>query len=307
VEDFLHPTGDDLYLQMAQNVLGETILKGDPRRNTLKTVFIAQLNGQSPTGLSKELKCTVAEAKAHVEQFFTYYQDVLTFLWLLRWGVAITGATETWAGRIRKITAHSWMVEEPRVRVLLTYANGDKLWYDVSPIKPSLRTLTCFVHRIWSVRDADKPKLIYSYGRGRIGTKWYKSVDNPTLLYFLPIRNLPWRSIRQVQRLDANWKPVEQGGYEGFDATCRYAISSVMQGGSSDLHASMLLHSGPVFKEFGARLLLSVHDEILCECPIDRQEAFMTAWKETLETSPPGFLVPVRVDVASGPRYADCK
>ena len=131
-------------------------------RAVMKTVFLAQLNGQTPTGLGKVLQCDVTEAKQHVAQFFQVYNDVETFLWLLRWKVAITGQMETWTRRTRTITAHRWMVEERRVRVLLTYANGDKFWYDVSPIRPSLRTLTCFVHHIWDVRDQNRPKLIYT-------------------------------------------------------------------------------------------------------------------------------------------------
>ena len=306
VEDFQNPTGD-LYVQMATNVLGQTITKSDPMRKIVKTVFLAQLNGQTPKGLGKVLKCDVAEAKQRVEQFFAVYNDVNTFLWLLRCRVAITGQTETWAGRTRTIMAHRWMVDEPRVRVLLTYANGEKLWYDVSPIRPSLRTLTCFVHRIWSVQDRNTPKPIYTPDRGRIGTRHYVHVDDATLLYDLPIRNLPWRSIRRVQKLDAAAMPVEEAVYEGFDATARYAISAVMQGGTADLTTDMMLRSRPVFQQFNARLLLQVHDELVAECPQENQEAFAVAWKAVLETPPNDFQVPVRVDMASGQRYGDCK
>ena len=303
VEDFLHPTAD-LYTQMAQNVLGQT---NDPMRDLTKRIFLAQLNGQTPTGLSQELNCTVDEAKGYVAQFFNCYRDIETFLWLLRWKVAITGQTETWAGRIRTITAHRWMVNEPRVRVLLVYRNHDRFWYDVCPVKPSLRTLTCFVHRIWSVRDIEHPKLIYTAERGRIGTKQYASVDNAALLYNLPIRNLAWRSIRRVQRLDASARPVEEDVYEGLDATCRYAISAVQQGGTFDLTTSMMLRSRPVFRQYGARLLLQVHDELVAECPQENHEAFVSDWRAVLESSPTGFHMPVRVDMHSGQRYSECK
>lgn len=306
VEDFHNPTGD-LYVQMATNVLGQTITKNDPMRKIVKTVFLAQLNGQTPKGLGKVLKCNVAEAKQRVDQFFAVYNDIDTFLWLLRWKVAITGQTETWAGRTRTIMAHRWMVEEPRVRVLLTYKNGESLWYDVSPIHPSLRTLTCFVHRIWSVQDRNAPKLIYTPSRGRIGTRHYAHVDDTGLLYYLPIRNLPWRSIRRVQKLDAAAMPVEEAVYEGFDATARYAISAVMQGGTADLTTDMMLRSRPVLQQFNARLLLQVHDELVAECPQENQQAFTEAWRAVLETPPEGFQVPVRVDMASGHRYGDCK
>ena len=306
VEDFQHPQGD-LYVQMAQNVLHETIAENDPRRKIVKTVFLAQLNGQSARGLSKRLNCSVEQAKQYVAQFFAVYHDVLTYLGLLRSQVAITGQTTTWGGRTRTITAHRWMVMEPRVRILLTYADGHKFWFDVSPIRPSLRVLTTFVHRIWSVQDREHPKLIYTATNGRIGTRYYPHVDEVGLQFCLPIRNLPWRSIRRIQKLDAQAMPIEMAAYEGFDLTARQAISAVMQGGTADLTVSMMLRSRPVFQQFGARLLLQVHDELVCEIPEENQEAFMHAWREVLETPPQGFLVPVRVDMASGLRYSDCK
>lgn len=306
VEDFLHPTGD-LYVQMAQNVFHETITGTDERRKTIKTVFLAQLNGQSATGLANKLGCSVEQAKQHIDQFYAVYEDVLTYLWLLRCQVAITGRTTTWAMRQRTITAHRWMVTEPRVCVLLTYKDGHKFWFEVSPIRPSLRVLTCFCHHIWSVRDRNHPKLIYASDCGRIGTKWYPHIDNLGLMYFLPIRNLPWRSIRRVQRLDANARPVEMAFYDGFDMTARQAISAVMQGGTSDLTVSMMLRSRPVFEQFGARLLLQVHDELVVEVPQENREAFMATWRSVLETPPSGFSMPVRVDMGHGQRYSDCK
>ena len=74
-----------------------------------------------------------------------------------------------------------------------------------------------------------------------------------------------------------------------------------------DLTTDMLLRSRKVFRQFNARLLLQVHDELVAECPQDRQEAFAEAWKEVLETPPQGFLVPVRIDMKSAQRFGDCK
>jgi DNA polymerase I len=164
-----------------------------------------------------------------------------------------------------------------------------------------------FVHRVWSVQDRKNPKLVYDATQGRIGTKWYSHIDDTTLMYSLPIRNIPWRSIRRVQKLDAAGQPCEEGRYEGLDVTCRQAVSNVMQGGTADLTVSMMLRSMPVLEQFNARLLLQVHDEVVVEVQQENCEAFKQAWKAVLETPPQGFLVPVRVDMASGQRYGDCK
>ena len=189
--------------------------------------------------------------------------------------------------------------------MLLTYANGEKFWFDVEPIRPSLRTLTCYVQRIWSVQR--KPRLIYDAKIGRIGKYRYEHIDDQTLLYFLPIRNLPWRSVRQVQRLDAKGRPVEQAKYDGFDTTARVAINAIMQGGTMDLVTDMMLRTRSLVQHFAARLLLQIHDELVWEVPEDRAAAFVPALKIELETTPISFTIPVKVEIKTGGRFGSMK
>lgn len=242
VEDFCH-LDDDLYAQIASNVTGQTITKRDPERSLFKTVILAQVNGQTPTGLAKTLGCSEAKSRHYVGRFFAAYPDVAGYLALLRQEVAISGQVTTWSGRQRMVTAHRWMVDEPKVRVLLTYKDGHHYWFEVSPIRPTLRNLTCFVHRVWSVHDPQgpkSPKLIYQSNVGRIGTRFYKQLDEPGM-YRLPIRNLPWSNIRRVRKLDKFAQSIEEVKYEGFDATARSAINTVMQGGTADITVAMSL------------------------------------------------------------------
>ena len=180
------------------------------------------------------------------------------------------------------MSAHRWMVSEPRVRVLLTYADGHRFWYDAVPLALTLRFLTCYVLRIWSVSDPRTPRKIYDHAAGRIGTKFYKQIDQP-LLFELPIRNLPWSNIRQVQRVDAAGEPIEQARYEGLDTSAQSAINAVMQGGTADIAFRMMIRTRHLSHLFQAPLILQVHDELVWECPEDRAAAFMRAIKPVLE------------------------
>ena len=299
------PISGDFYSVVAGNITGKPIRKKDPKRAIFKTVLLGVINGITAVGLRKQLRCSRSEAEGFIRQFFETYPDVESYLALLKMQIALTGQTCTWAGRVRTVSAHRWMVSEPRVRVLLTYADGHRYWFDVVPLVPTLRFLTSYVLRIWSVSDPRRPLMIFDHAVGRIGKKFYKQIDEP-LLYSLPIRNLPWSNIRQVQRVDAAGVPIEQARYEGLDATARSAINAVMQGGTADLAFRMMLRSRHLARHFGASLILQVHDELVWECPEDRAAPFLRAVKSVLERPPSrDFAVPIRVSLKWGRRFGE--
>ena len=66
VEDFVNPTGQDFYCQVASNVVGTTIIKDSPQRKIYKTVLLAQVNGQTPRGLTEPLGCSLQQAQQQV-------------------------------------------------------------------------------------------------------------------------------------------------------------------------------------------------------------------------------------------------
>lgn len=305
VADFQNPAGD-LYAQIASNITGKTIVKSDVERGIFKTVILAQVNGQSVKSLASDLNCSETQAKIYVDRFAASYPDVVGFLALAKQVFAINGQVRTWTGRTRTVTGHRWMVDQPRVRLLLTYKSGNHYWFDVSPIEPRLRNLTCFIHRVWSIKDSKgfkSPKLIYDSSRGRIGTKRYVELDKKDL-YLLPIRNLPWSNIRCVQRLE-NLEPVEEVNYDGFDKTTRSAINTIMQGGTSDLTTNIALRCDQFVRSIGGRLLLMIHDELIWEVPTNANTAeFRNQLKAAMESPPTAtFGVPVTVEMKHGPTF----
>jgi hypothetical protein len=77
----------------------------------------------------------------------------------------------------------------------------------------------------------------------------------------IPVRGIAWRSVRRV-RTASEW-----AFYEGFDRTARRLFNHIAQGNTSDIVKLMMLRSIPVCRQFGARLLLQVHDELVFEVP----------------------------------------
>jgi DNA polymerase-1 len=120
------------------------------------------------------------------------------------------------------------------------------------------------------------------------------------LQYVLPIRNWGWRSIRRVRARG------EEAAYEGFDATVRSAFNFICQGGTADVSKLMMLASQPVCAEFGARLLIQIHDELVFEVPQGKVQPFQARMRTVLEKeSVPGFQVPIIVEPKRGVYFGE--
>ena len=165
------------------------------------------------------------------------------------------------------------------------------------PLEPSRRVLTTFVRKAWNARTG---RLIYDHRRGRLSPRDYALFDNAKLQYRLPVRNWGWRSIRRVRARG------EEAAYEGFDATARSAFNFICQGGTADVAKLMMLRARPVCAEFGARLLIQIHDELVFEAPRGRAAEFVRAMWRVLEQPPaPSFRIPIVVEPKWGPRFGE--
>jgi DNA polymerase I-like protein with 3'-5' exonuclease and polymerase domains len=307
----LQTAGGDPYKDIAAQITDvpvATITDTSPVRKTFKTVTLGMVNSITPTGLAKQLGygdglAAKAKAKQHMEDFWRVYPQVKLYTETMWWHVALTGETTTWAGRPRIGSAHKWMVSLPRVELLCSF-DGGREWLDldVIPIRPGRHCLTVWVRKAWDATysSTNHGKMVYEDFRGPLCTRPYRLFQDEDLLYHLPVRNLGWRSIRRV-RTD-----TEEAKYLGFDSTARGLVNSIYQGGTADISKQMLLRATPLCEQYGARLLLNIHDELVLTCPTDQVEPLATALKVALEQPPaPTFKIPIRVDVDVGTRFGE--
>jgi len=86
----------------------------------------------------------------------------------------------------------------------------------------------------------------------------------------------------------------------------RRAVNTVIQGSAADILKFALIR---LHRELppDVRLVLTVHDSVVLEVPADRVEQVRHQVVAVMETSPPGFAVPLRVDVSTGRTWAECK
>jgi len=89
-----------------------------------------------------------------------------------------------------------------------------------------------------------------------------------------------------------------------MDAARRSAVNVVMQGGTADVLTSMRIRCQPILHRHGARLLASIHDELVFEVPMPHYREFVAELWRALEASPgPGFTIPMSVGIKIGQRF----
>ena len=88
----------------------------------------------------------------------------------------------------------------------------------------------------------------------------------------------------------------------------RIAINSVIQGSAADLikMAMLRIHRDLPCQPFQARLLLQIHDELLFEAPPSDRQALAAFVVERM-ANVGDLAVSLKVDVKSGPNWADCE
>lgn len=76
----------------------------------------------------------------------------------------------------------------------------------------------------------------------------------------------------------------------------RAAINTPLQGGAADLvmKAMLLLHHNERFRELGWKLLLQIHDELICEGPEESVEEAMALLVRVMQNP---FKNPLRVEL----------
>jgi DNA polymerase-1 len=106
---------------------------------------------------------------------------------------------------------------------------------------------------------------------------------------------------RYVPELESkNWN-VRQFGE-------RVAQNTPIQGSAADLIkvAMIRIHDESARREFGGRLLLQVHDELVFEVPEPEMEPFRQMVVGHMEAAM-ALDVPLKVDVGTGVTWYDCK
>ena len=86
----------------------------------------------------------------------------------------------------------------------------------------------------------------------------------------------------------------------------RRAVNTIIQGSAADLMKIILARLHRSLPDT-CRLLMTVHDSVLLEVPIEQVAEVSRLVQETMEEPLPAFSIPIRVDVHIGESWASCK
>jgi DNA polymerase-1 len=88
----------------------------------------------------------------------------------------------------------------------------------------------------------------------------------------------------------------------------RIAINTVIQGSAADVikRAMIDVHRRLKTDRFQAKMLLQIHDELLFEFPPGEQQQLVQMVRQTMSAAA-DLLVPLKVDVKTGPNWAECE
>jgi DNA polymerase-1 len=106
---------------------------------------------------------------------------------------------------------------------------------------------------------------------------------------------------RQITELSSDNFRIRQMGE-------RMAQNAPVQGSAADIFKLAMIDVDRVLDDggFGTRMLLTVHDELVFEVPLDEREAVEPRIRETMEAVTE-LAVPLAVDVGFGPNWAEAK
>jgi DNA polymerase-1 len=86
----------------------------------------------------------------------------------------------------------------------------------------------------------------------------------------------------------------------------RMALNAPIQGSAADVIKKAMIELEPQLGEFGAQMLLQIHDELVVEVPLERVDRVAAVTRDVME-GVVQLRVPLRVDLASGHTLADSK
>ena len=152
-------------------------------------------------------------------------------------------------------------------------------------------------YRLWNPKVEDFWKLLRKGLYGSIGADF--SVTLPSG------RKVKFRSIRKDEKSNnMSFLRLTPRGYVRKNVFAGFATENLVQALARDIYMDRVL----AVSRAGLRIVLRVHDEIVCEVPEDKAEESAKLLKQIMET-PPSWApdLPLAAGVNWGRTYADAK
>lgn len=267
-----YPEGTVLELDGKQTVCGyKTHLnkEGKERRSVAKMVLLALTYGMGPSTLAKRINKTNQEAQEIFDNFFKSFPKVEELIANSKAFLKEHGYVEDWAGRRRHLTDYFLNPYEAK------YKDEEELIAKTfNPI------LGC------ENRPLIDDKLASWVSRAKL-TRSNKDFDQ-----------LAQEAMKEGVILSANTGRIAQAE--------RQCLNSRIQGGAASLTklAMIQIHNSQELKDIDAKLVMTIHDEVMLECPaLYAEQASEILPRIMIEAAAPYINVPMKCDPAIESRW----
>lgn len=267
-----YPEGTVLELDGHKTVCGyKTHLnkEGKERRSVAKMVLLALTYGMGPSTLAKRINKTNQEAQEIFDNFFKSFPKVEELINSSKEFLRANGYVEDWAGRRRHLTD-----------------------YFLNPYEASY---------------ADPEALIAKTFNPILGCENRPLIDDKLTAWVARAR-----ATRNNKDFEALAKTAAQEGVILTANTGRIAqaerqcLNARIQGSAASLTklAMIQIHNSPELKEIDAKLVMTIHDEVMLECPaLYAEQASEILPRIMIDAAAPYIDVPMKCDPAVESRW----
>lgn len=119
--------------------------------------------------------------------------------------------------------------------------------------------------------------------------------------------NFTTRSLQALKGTDPSEVDLGKLRTNGFDAgSLRAAANAPIQGSSADIIKVAMIRMHDLLKDYEARMLLQVHDELIFEVPPDEWDELKPKIESTMESAV-SLIVPLKVEANAGKNWMEAK
>ena len=279
-----YPEGHEIDLEGKKIICGKKThlhKAGKERRSTAKTLLLALLYGMSDKTMGSRMGKTEAEGHELKENFFRQFPQVRELMAASKEMLSEKGYVEDWAGRRRHLPDFSLPA------------------YEVKVIKkPSAANFNPFLG--CEDKPAVSPERV-AYWEGRVresvrASQRFQRDKDPNYKENDEMSNMAHEKLAKEALAEGILISANTGRRAQAERQC---LNARIQGGAASLTklAMVNVDNDPELRELDAHLVITVHDEVLVECPMAYAEKVEKRLPQVMiDTAKPFINVPMACD-----------
>lgn len=283
-----YPEGYELELDGQKIICGKkthTHKAGKERRSSAKTLLLALLYGMSDKTMGMRMGKTEAEGAALRKNFFEQFPNVEQLMKDSRHMLKTKGYVTDWAGRRRRLPDFNL----PAYEVSALKKTDDASFNPFLGCEDKPAVDPAVIAKWTAIKD-QAVKDSQDKQRERCAKNGVKWVENDEM------SNTAYEKLAQEARKEGVLITANTGRRAQAERQC---LNSRVQGGAASLTklAMVNVHNDKELKDLDAHLIITVHDEVLVECPIAYAGQVEKRLPQVMiDTAKPFFNVPMACD-----------